>query len=62
MTKKNKPEIKLGTTVHLRAQSGEIITGQIVHVWEEKSVPQAKRSRPARPKSSVQILVLGTSL
>jgi transcription elongation GreA/GreB family factor len=39
MAKKNKPEIKLGATVHLRAQSGETITGQVVHRWEEKSVP-----------------------
>jgi hypothetical protein len=38
MDKKNKPEIKLGATVRLQAQSGEIITGQVVHMWEEKSV------------------------
>jgi hypothetical protein len=42
MTKKSKPEIKLGATVHLKAQSGEIITGQIVHMWEEKSVPMVR--------------------
>jgi hypothetical protein len=42
MTKKNKPEIKLGATVHLKAQSGEIITGQVVHIWEEKSVPMVR--------------------
>jgi len=42
MTNKNKPEIKLGATVCLRAQSGEIITGQVVHLWEEKSVPMAR--------------------
>jgi hypothetical protein len=42
MTKKNKPEIKLGATVHLKAQSGEIITGQVVHMWEEKSVPMVR--------------------
>ena len=38
MTKKNKSEIKLGAKVRLKAQSGEIITGQVVHTWEEKSV------------------------
>jgi hypothetical protein len=38
MTGKSKLEIKLGTTVRLRAQSGEIIAGQVVHTWEEKSV------------------------
>jgi hypothetical protein len=42
MTKKNKPEIKLGETVRLKAQSGEIITGHIVHLWEEKSVPMIR--------------------
>ncbi len=42
MTKKNKPEIKLGATVRVRAQSGEIITGQVVHLWEEKSVPMVR--------------------
>jgi hypothetical protein len=30
-------EIKLGATARLRAQSGEIITGQVVRIWEEKS-------------------------
>jgi hypothetical protein len=34
-----KPEIKLGATVHLKAQSGEIIAGQVVQTWEEQSVP-----------------------
>ncbi len=38
MTKKNKSEIKLGATVRLRAQSGEIVEGRVVHMWEEKSV------------------------
>jgi transcription elongation GreA/GreB family factor len=38
MIEKNKPEIKLGATVRLKAQSGETITGQVVHMWEEKSV------------------------
>ena len=42
MTKKNKSEIKLGATVHLKAQSGEIITGQVVHTWEEKSVQMVR--------------------
>jgi len=42
MTKKNKPEIKLGATVRLRAQSGEIITGQVVHMWEGKSVQMVR--------------------
>ena len=44
MTKKNKPEIKLGATVRLKAQSGEIITGQVVHMWEEKSVQMVRVS------------------
>jgi hypothetical protein len=42
MTKKSKSEIKLGATAHLKAQSGEIITGQVVHIWEEKSVPMVR--------------------
>jgi hypothetical protein len=42
MTKKNKSEIKLGATVRLKAQSGEIITGQVVHMWEEKSVQMVR--------------------
>ena len=42
MTKKNKAEIKLGATVRLRAQSGEIIEGRVVHLWEEKSVPMVR--------------------
>ena len=44
MTKKDKPEIKLGATVHLRAQSGEIVEGRVVHMWEEKSVPMIRVS------------------
>jgi hypothetical protein len=44
MTKKSKLEIKLGATVHLRAQSGEIITGQLVRMWEEKSVPMVRNA------------------
>jgi hypothetical protein len=35
-------EIKLGATVGLKAQSGEIITGQVVHMREEKSVPMVR--------------------
>jgi len=42
MTKKNKSEIKLGATVRLRAQSGEIVEGRVVHMWEEKSVPMVR--------------------
>ena len=42
MTKKNEPEIKLGATVSLRAQSGEIVEGLVVHLWEEKSVPMVR--------------------
>jgi hypothetical protein len=42
MTKKSKPEIKLGATVRLRAQSGEIVEGHIVHLWEDKSVPMVR--------------------
>ena len=38
MTKKDKPEIKLGVTVHLRVHSGEIVEGQVVYLWEEKGV------------------------
>jgi hypothetical protein len=42
MAKQIKPEIKLGATVHRKAQSGEIITGQVVHTWEEQSVPMVR--------------------
>jgi len=42
MTKKNKPEIKLGATVRLKAQSGGIVEGCVVHLWEEKSVPMVR--------------------
>jgi hypothetical protein len=42
MTKKSKPEIKLGATARLRVHSGEIIEGQVVHIWEEKSVPMVR--------------------
>jgi len=44
MTKKSKLEIKLGAAVHLRAQSREIITGQLVRMWEEKSVPMVRNA------------------
>jgi hypothetical protein len=42
MTKKIKPEIKLGATVRLRVHSGEIVEGRVVHLWEEKSVPMVR--------------------
>ena len=42
MTGKNKSEIKLGATVRLRVHSGEIVKGQIVHMWEEKSAPMVR--------------------
>jgi hypothetical protein len=42
MRNADKREIKLGATVRLRVHSGEIITGQIVHMWEEKSVPMVR--------------------
>jgi hypothetical protein len=38
----SKSEIKLGATVRLRAQSGEIVEGRVVHMWEEKSVPMVR--------------------
>jgi transcription elongation GreA/GreB family factor len=42
MTKKSKSEMKLGATVRLRAQSGEIITGKVVHMWEEQFVSMVR--------------------
>jgi hypothetical protein len=42
MTKKSKSEIKLSATVRLKAQSGEIVEGRVVHLWEEKSVPMVR--------------------
>ena len=42
MTKKSKPEIKLGAAVRLRVHSGEIIEGRVVYLWEEKSVPMVR--------------------
>jgi hypothetical protein len=42
MTKKSKSEMKLGDTVRLRAQSGEIIEDRIAHLWEEKSVQMVR--------------------
>jgi hypothetical protein len=44
MTKKDKPEIKLGATVRLRVHSGEIVEGQVVYLWEEKSVQMVRVS------------------
>ena len=44
MTKKNKPEIKLGATVRLRVHSGEIVEGRVVHMWEGKSVQMVRVS------------------
>jgi len=41
-TKKSKSEITLGATVRLKAQSGEIVEGRVVHLWEEKSVPMVR--------------------
>ncbi len=38
MPKKKNSDLKVGATVHLRAQSGEIVEGHVVHLWEEKSV------------------------
>jgi hypothetical protein len=52
MTKKNKPEIKLGATVRLRVHSGEIVEGRVVHLWEEKSVPMVRVAwRPGLQRS-----------
>jgi hypothetical protein len=42
MTKKGKPELELGATVRLKAQSGEIIEDSVVHLWEEKSVQMVR--------------------
>ena len=42
MTKKSKPEIKLGATVRLKVHSGEIVEGRVVHLWDEKSVPMVR--------------------
>jgi hypothetical protein len=35
-------DLKVGATVRLKAQSGEIIEGRVVHLWEEKSVPMVR--------------------
>jgi hypothetical protein len=35
---------RLGATVRLKAQSGKIITGLVVHMWDEKSVPMVPAS------------------
>ncbi len=42
MTKKSKPEIKLGATVRLRVHFGEIVEDRVVYLWEEKSVPMVR--------------------
>ena len=42
MTKKSKPELKLGATVRLRVHSGEIVEGRVVHLWEQKSVQMVR--------------------
>ena len=42
VTNKIKSEIKIGATVRLRVHSGEIVEGQVVHMWEEKSVPMVR--------------------
>ena len=42
MTKKSKSEIKPGATVRVKAQSGEIVEGRVVYLWEEKSVPMVR--------------------
>jgi hypothetical protein len=41
MPKKNS-DLKVGATVRLKAHSGEIIEGRVVHLWEEKSVPMVR--------------------
>jgi hypothetical protein len=42
MPKKSKPEVRLGETVRLKTQLGEIITGRVVHMWEERSAPMVR--------------------
>ena len=42
MTKKNKPEIKLGANVRLKAQSGEIVEGRVVYLSDEESVAMVR--------------------
>ena len=42
MPKKKNPDLKVSATVRLRAQSGEIIEGRVVCLWEEKSVPMVR--------------------
>jgi hypothetical protein len=36
LIEKNTP--KIGSTVRLKVQSGEIVEGQVVHIWQDKSV------------------------
>jgi hypothetical protein len=40
--RESKTEIKLGATSRLKAQSGEIVKGRVVHLWEDKSVPMVR--------------------
>ena len=42
MPKKKNSDLKVGATVRLRVHSGEIVTGQAVHMGEEKSVPMVR--------------------
>jgi hypothetical protein len=42
MPKKKNSDLKAGDTVRLKAQSGEIVEGRVVYLWEEKSVPMVR--------------------
>jgi hypothetical protein len=42
MPKKKNSDLKVGATVRLRVHSGEIVTGQVVHTWEETSVQMVR--------------------
>jgi hypothetical protein len=42
MPKKKNSDLKLGASVRLKAQSGEIVEGRVVRLWEEKSVPMVR--------------------
>jgi len=33
-----KKKLEIGPTVRLKVQSGEIVEGQVVHMWQDKSV------------------------
>jgi hypothetical protein len=39
MAEKKKSDLRIGATVRLKAQSGELVEGRVVHPWDEKSVP-----------------------